>query len=165
MPYPCAHWDPNKVWALDLMWAKVLHQSFPSWTWKGNSLLCSCTESYEDRGLALQAAIYPTTWEGHSVVEENEARQRWKFQRGGEREIGSWCPGFPLFPWATQSSWLCELTNSLLAVYVSFTAKRILTNTRVKKGREECMEGGISATSMIKNPGEGNQSKKLTRNI
>lgn len=166
MPYPGAHRDPNKVWALDLMWAKVLHQSFPNWIWRGSSLLCSCMESYEDRGLGLQAVIYPTIWEGHSVVEENETRQRWEFQREGKREIKSWGPGFPLFPWATQPSWLCELTNSLLAVYLSFAAKRILTNARVKKGREECIGEGISATRIIKSPGEtGNQSKKLTRNM
>lgn len=64
-----------------------------------------------------------------------------------------------------QHSWLCELRNSLLAVYLSFAAKGALTNVRVKKGREECMEGGISSTRVIKNPGEaGNQSRKKKKN-
>lgn len=51
--------------------------------------------------------------------------------------------------------------NSLHGVYLSFVAKRVLTNGRTKKGRDECMEGGISATGVIKNPGEAEiQSKR-----
>ena len=49
----------------------------------------------------------------------------------------------------------------LLGVYLPLAAKRILTNGRVKKGREECTERGILATSVTMNPEEaGIQSKR-----
>lgn len=67
-------------------------------------------------------------------------------KRGRERESRS-SPGLP------QPSWLYELVNSF-GIYLLFEARRVLTNGRMKKGREEGMEGGISAIVIIKNSEE-----------
>ena len=62
-----------------------------------------------------------------------------------------------------QPCWLCELTNSLLGVYLSCAARRVLTNGRVKKGREEFMGGEISAIRVIKNPQEAGIQNKSSQ--